>query len=182
MRYTFSLLLLVFPLWSAPIEVKGREEKPLYLIENREDWNLIQTPSDKISDTREPLISFEKGVLKARLHSFPFYKEKGSIPPEAQISRWKKRLAPHALFEVIPFSFGGFTGLILVAKSGNEGFFGAAFSLGERGKRALRNHQELSSDWTFVVSGPAKELFEEKLALFEWVESLHLILEIPHVD
>jgi hypothetical protein len=173
MRYTLPLLLITS---LCALEVKGREGKPLYVVEVPDGWSVVETSPEKIKDNREPLISWQKGNLKARLHSFPFHG--ASIPSEAQVTRWLKKYPEEPLYEVLPVSQGGYGGLILVT----EDFLGGAFSLGNRGKRAFRGHQELCSDWTFVVSGPREELMSDKFTLLEWVETIHLAFEIPDVD
>jgi len=176
MRYPLSLLCFLNSLFA--LEVDGREGKLLYTLHVPSQWEAISTPKEKIKDTMEPLITWRKGALEARLHSFPLYG--ASIPPDAQVTRWLKKFSAQPFYEVLPASQGGFAGLILVAENNDEGFLGAAFSLGERGKRSFRNHSEVCSDWTFVVKGPAKELQREKIAILEWIETIQLPFEILH--
>ncbi len=176
MRYTLPLLCFLNLL--SAVDVNGRQGKWLYSIEVPPGWETISTPQEKLTDTREPLITWIKGGLEARLHSFPY--RVSSIPPEAQVTRWLKKFSAEPLYEVRGASQGGFAGLILITESANEGFLGAAFSLGERGKRAFHQHPEVCSDWTFVVKGPAKELQQEKWNLLDWIETVQLPFEIVH--
>jgi|GEM_PF-3268060 len=176
MRYT--LCFLCFLNFLSAFDVTGREGKWLYTLEVPEGWETIQTPKEVINDTREPLITWKKGSLEARLHSFPY--RGSSIPAEAQVTRWLKKYPTEPLYEVFETSQAGYTGLVLLVEANGEGFLGAAFSLGERGKRAFRYHPEVCSDWTFVVKGTASELQHEKTALLFWIESLQLPFEILH--
>lgn len=180
-------------------QIAGRDEgespydRPvIYRIRVPEGWQHRPAPDESsIFDSRLPLAEFViEEELIVSIHNFPISSGRSTIPPEAQVARWKRqfdRLEVEAT-EVFPESFGGFVGLLLEAQGeiGGErkAFLAWAMRLAGEHASALSSVEgnkgcQMRGDYTLKVSGPQLLLDKYRDQLIAVAHTFELIEEIP---
>ena len=122
-----------------------------------QSWKEIETP--KTQDTTNPVAEWQIGEVSLVFHTFPGM----SIPPEAQVERWKRQKPAD---RITPQAFSGFSGLLYE----NETTLAWALSW----KATAKESDESFSDVTFKATGPVEEIREElidAIRSFERVEA-----------
>ncbi len=187
-RYLFAILLFLPILTSCngeneeypsthEITINGRLSlQPLYRADLPDDWTEGKTTKN-ISDTREPIASWDKGGIHIVLHNFS---PETKITPAQQTSRWKSQWKNGAIEEV-QVAHGGFGGLKFIAFNNDAGVIAYAFSLynGHVQKLNSKGLKEESADWTLKATGSKEDLIAIENELDRFVNSLELIQPIP---
>lgn len=88
--------------------ISGRSGSDLYRMETPPEWQRVEVA--KTDDTTQPIAEFKTADARIVVHNFPNM----SIPPEAQIARWKKQ-NPKGV--ITPVSFSGYKGYLLEDKN-----------------------------------------------------------------
>lgn len=209
--HSFHCIVLVFTLTSCtpaqpPMTLnqqcfKGRDngqsrERPLlYRALVPSHW-IRQDPLEieSIADTTKAICEFyiHEGHESIRLtiHTFPITQDNMRIPPQAQITRWKRQfeeldpIATHTL----PDAHGGFSGLFFEGQGilqGNAttvlGWSMQLASIYERqlsqGKNPLDLHKR--ADYTIKASAPPHLMTQHRSEIVAFAHSFELIDELP---
>ncbi len=175
-------------------EIWGRSDtatlstrEPIYRIQIPEGWTVIIPPLESsLTDTTEPLMTLINHDVKVTFHNFPVAKMDQRIPPQAQITRWKKQFdqLEETSVLLVPFATGGFTGIQFEATGVQKGTLISvkAWTMQltpELFQKLPEKSLQEKSDWTLKAVGPSEqlELLQEDLQLM--ARSIELIREVP---
>lgn len=161
------------------ISVNGRETPNLYQMKVPSEWKV--TPGEGGQDTKKPLVEFTiDNQIRVTLHNFPGQ----SIPPQAQVARWKgqfEKLNPEDVV-IESVAWGGYSGYSFEAKGILQGketsMMAWALQLDPRHARTVQNGDK-SADFTIKVVGPTDLMHKYRLAIQLFAKSFELTDGIP---
>lgn len=149
---------------------------------------------ESIADTTKPNCEFfirENGqTIRITIHTFPASDIDKRIPPQAQITRWKKQIAQMDPLSasVTPISYGGFGGL----RFEGEGLVNdiptkimgwsmqlAPIYLRQLGLERQPHDRLKQADFTIKAVGPPFMMKQHRSAIEIFAESFELIDELP---
>ena len=149
--------------------------------------------SESISDTTKSNCEFyihDNGeTIRITIHTFPIL-ENHRIPPQAQISRWKKQFDEMDALEshVNTESHGGFIGLVLEGKGQYQGketkMMGWSMQLASKYEQQLNQGKQpldhfKRADYTIKAIGSPELMDRHRSDLIQFAQSFELIDELP---
>lgn len=189
-------------------EIFGRDEGPLtgkldrspiYRAKVPVSWKKI-LPSQEYSiyDTTLPLCEFvigdKESCVTLVIHNFPCDNISQRIPPQAQITRWKKQFETFdaSSSHLLPQAYGGFAGLFLegrgIYKGAPKAIMGWAMQLAKEHfhqlqKRTISAERKLSrqmcADYTIKAVGTPESILKYREDIVTFARSFELVQEIP---
>ncbi len=182
-------------------EIYGRDEGfpiqrfPVYRAKIPLSWlRQDPTPTESIADTKKALCEFfiKEGSEKIyiTIHNFPLEQLTKSIPPIAQIQRWKGQLEERdpTLITIKPITHGGFVGLSLESQGMMKGklikILGWSMQLGSEYDQLLilKNEtfaKQQRAAYTIKAVGPPSLINKYKKSITAFADSFELIEELP---
>lgn len=212
MRFSlFTLLLLLFTSCSSSDNLKspiptqiisGRDDgippytrHPIYQAKIPSSWQIIYPQDDEsLHNTIKPLceliINDLDGQIKITIHNFPADTLQQRIPPEAQISRWKKQfsLLDPTTLHTNPQSFNGFSGFVFTAsgilKDQSQTMLAWIMQIApEHFQNLTDSHlpesKQMQSDFTIKAMGPPELMDRYQESIISFAKSFELIKEVP---
>lgn len=188
------------------VEIAARDDKSpqtkpiIYRVKVPKNWTQ-QNPSADVSivDTTKSITEFyiteEKEKIRIAIHNFPSDSMDQRIPPQAQLSRWKKQFQSldHTSVSVKPQAFGGYSGLLLEATGHLQGIktsiLGWSLQLAPEHYRALSyaipptlidRYRQMRGDVTIKAVGPQQLMAKYRDEIISFARSFQLIDDIPH--
>jgi len=188
------------------ILIRGRNEglniteRPyIYRISIPLEWSYKEVDlTTSIADSRLPIaeihIGEAQGEVLISLHNFPLEKNARTIPPMAQISRWKGQFTSldHTKSSLIPQSFSGYVGfrfegagiikgrqttvLGWALQVSPEHFLTLSYPRDELEEEVLK---QMRGDVTIKVTGPPKLVEKHKQAIDRFARTFEMVHEIP---
>jgi len=154
----------------------------IYRYERPATWERVETAPSDIEDTTKPIVSYQKEELFLTIHNFPHL----SIPPMAQIERWKTQIDD---FEgtCTPISHGGYVGFLLEGGNEDKSIIAASFSLATSCKHLIRwreyfeptcDASDMVADCTIKITGPKTLIEKERATILSLLHSFEIIDEI----
>jgi hypothetical protein len=150
--------------------------------------------SESIADTTKANCTFmiveEDGEVRLTVYTFPYTHKETRIPPQAQITRWKKQIEELDLLsvQIVPDSHGGFSGLYFEGqgKLQNKAIIVMGWSM----RLAHGYDQQLAisrlpldhgkrADYTIKANGPPDLVNKHRLDIIQFAHSFELIDELP---
>lgn len=184
------------------VEIKGRNEgsdldrMAIYRAKAPSDWQR-HTPSDAESriDTTKPIDEFSiddgKEHIRIVIHNFPTNRIEDRIPPNAQVTRWKRQfdqINPADIVTVLQ-AHGGFAGLFFygvgLIKSKPHAVLAWSMQLAPEHYRTLNQqdyepyYRQRSADFTIKATGSPDAINRHKSEIIDFANSFELIHEIP---
>lgn len=176
----------------------GRGESPplIYRVKVFDTWKII-APRESIHDSTKPLCEFylQEGSASIRItvHNFPVDSKDKRIPPQAQISRWKKQFEKldHHAWQTKPVASAGFEGLYFEAEGILQGIdtkmIGWSMQLCSEHYQSLiatdfngsNESRQRRADYTIKAVGPSALVDKYLHAIVQFANSFELIEEIP---
>lgn len=170
------------------------QRNPVYRALVPLNWIRKDPPlNESITDTTKPICEFfieeNNQTIRLTIHSFPITENISRIPPQAQISRWKKQFTEldPLNYQIQGESHGGFAGLFFEG----EGFIKEAkikmmawsMCLAECYNRQLSQEITINNpkraDYTLKATGPPEIMNKYRSDLIAFSQSFELIDELP---
>lgn len=200
MRYLFLLLITLVSCSTSPKEdivlhsICGRDAAHtlIYRIKAPAAWEHHPPSSDEsLTDTTKALCEFMiDKQIRITIHNFPSESLEKRIPPEAQISRWRRQfsfLDPNATVISLQ-AYSGFKGLLFegsgMLNGSKQTMMGWSMQLAPVHYRALThlnllNLDQLRSDITIKAVGPSEIMEQYRDQIIRFARSFELIEAIP---
>jgi hypothetical protein len=151
------------------------------------------SPDRSIEDTTLPNCSFmirdEDDHILITIHTFPSDHLEERIPPEAQVSRWKKQFKEidQESMSIIPKAYGGFAGLFFEAsgklKDNADSMTVLAWSMQLDPQHyqtlSLQSDKQRCADYTIKAVGSTELIEKHKDEIHHFAKSFELITPIP---
>jgi hypothetical protein len=189
MMFVMRMLLLLFTLMAAApaagLEFAGRASpEPLYRIKVPSGWQQLSPQGNRL-ETTTPIAEFSiDNRVRITIHNFPISSVEESIPPTAQISRWKRQFErlDQTSLQLTPQAFSGYAGLLIEGSGLLQGkptaLMGWALQLAPDYFR-LPLTPDIYGDVTIKVQGDPSLVQSERKAIMAFARSFELIHPLP---
>lgn len=168
----------------------GRTQAPLYRAKVPMHWSRQDPHPEALADTRNGLCEFhlidKEGLVRVVVHNFPYEKREQSIPPEAQVARWKRQFSSLDTIasSATPDGRGGFVGLFFegsgILNSQETTVLAWAMQLApEHYSKLNKDQPELWADYTIKATGPSDLVGKHREEIILFAHSFELITELP---
>ncbi len=173
---------------------------PIYRAKVPLEWKKkIPVENEPLLDTTQALITYtieEDGKeIRITVHNFPTEKIEQRIPPQAQITRWKKQFEQLDLptVSIQPQAFSGFSGFVFEGEGRMQGkettMMGWTMQLAPEHFRALGYphhakeqalYNQMQADYTIKIVGDPDLVKKHKQELVAFAHSFEFIHDIPN--
>lgn len=181
----FNLILLLLVGCKTPQE---EEKSPWKMIASRDKatpiyrskiaslWSEEKLPPDELRDTTKPNAKFTLSQIVLTIHNFPSDELEKRIPPQAQVSRWKRQFEKNP--QLSPKSHGGFIGLLYEGQNEELAVMALAMQLDTEHYLKLTD-REMRADYTIKAVGPKSEIEKYRSEILKIMNNFELTEEIP---
>ena len=158
--------------------ITGRDgDPPLFVCQPPASWTTVLPAEQNLQDTRVPIMEWSiEGKVRVTLHTFPAIPKR--IPPQAQIARWRRQLAPLEKEQITQQSFAGFFGLVWEGENQKTKVLAWSMLLGNEHLYTLWDRPRMQQDWTLKAEGDPASVNSRRDEIFNLARSLEFVDEI----
>lgn len=156
--------------------IPGRDQQNTYRVRVPADW-VLKKAEGSLVDTTLPLCEFwAADSIRITIHNFPGLK----VPPEAQISRWKRQFDQLSDIQVVSQAFSGFVGLKSEASGTMQGkdvkLLGWSLQIAPEFASSVKGQS--GADVTIKIVGPSELVDLHYKELERFARSFELIEDL----